>query len=870
MNTLLLRNAARASVLAMVSWVGAARGQLPVPPSSQFNIVGFLHNATLDNPADILSGGTAVVNGQKIIVPKNTIVEMPAAALTWQEVFAKAPAPYGVPGQPGVTATIPETGMSLDDTNGTPAPLVVHEFTVVGNRVGDQYLAALVYISQASLNSGQGYINFIDYAKGEMRVGGKMAPGGANIIADSLNPGVRVRINDPVITDSADPAFGLGRYSRGQSPDPRYQCDQDNPTIISVSGYPMGLPVSDPQVDDDLFRPNVNRPLNGNPAFPQDGTIPVGAPLSSFTMPAVPNAPATPLVGPITSPTPWLEAPFKVGDYIDFAGTLVQDGDPTRGPTTGPMPANGTEGTYLSAHTINNNVAIYTAPGTVPAYVFTEVLLIGTGGNQAIGAAEATARTRFEGFTTDVTFDPATGLSTDNIHLFGVDINPITGVTSDRDWGSIDVDPGPPTGAAKGRWRHRPPGKVLTHPAAGAYDPPTRTMTARISRGEVQEGATPQPQHFTLLPTVNTPNGLVSGQYNAPIFEYLFPEPVPGAPVVPINAEVMAFLALGIGPLVPDAPVSPSNPIVGQLSPWPGAIAPTPITAPTARVSTATASVDGGSTVTILNGSTSTDPNGLPLTYHWTQTGGPAVVLSANNSTTAANPSFVAPNTGLPVTLTFSLSVSDTYLSSPTPDPTVTITVTTPAAQPPIAVVGPNQTVNSGNVVTLDGSGSIDLNQRPLIYRWTQTAGPAVVLSQNNSTAASKPTFTAPNVAAATTIRFSLVVQDSGGPGLSSLPPAPTVTITVNPTADVITIASVVYRQGQQRLTVTATSSAGAAATLTLQAVPSLNVPATLMTPVLGVPTADIRGVKTPTATQLFVVKSSLGGQASSVVTLFR
>ena len=191
---------------------GTARAQLPVPGSSQFSIVGFLHNATLDNPANILSGGTVVVNGQQIIVPANTIVEMPAAALTWQEIFAKAPAPYGIPGQPGVTATVPETGMSLDDTNGTPAPLSTYEFSVVGNRVitatGDDYIAALIYLSQASLNGGSGYINFIDYANAEIRVGGKMAPGGANVIADPRKPGVRVRINDPIITDPNDVAFG--------------------------------------------------------------------------------------------------------------------------------------------------------------------------------------------------------------------------------------------------------------------------------------------------------------------------------------------------------------------------------------------------------------------------------------------------------------------------------------------------------------------------------------------------------------------------------------------------------------------------------------------------------------------------------------
>ena len=108
--------------MALLGWGSTARAQLPLPASSQFSIVGSLQKATLSNPADSLSGGTVVVNGQLIVVPTNTIVEMPAAALTWQQVFALAPAPYGIPGTPGVTATVPETGWSLSDINGTRRP----------------------------------------------------------------------------------------------------------------------------------------------------------------------------------------------------------------------------------------------------------------------------------------------------------------------------------------------------------------------------------------------------------------------------------------------------------------------------------------------------------------------------------------------------------------------------------------------------------------------------------------------------------------------------------------------------------------------------------------------------------------------------
>jgi len=69
-----------------------------------------------------------------------------------------------------------------------------------------------------------------------------------------------------------------------------------------------------------------------------------------------------------------------------------------------------------------------------------------------------------------------------------------------------------------------------------------------------------------------------------------------------------------------------------------------------------------------LDGSGSSDPDDhLPLTYGWTQTGGPAVSLS---DSTVSQPAFTAP--ALPTVLTFSLTVTDAFdLADPTPDEVV-------------------------------------------------------------------------------------------------------------------------------------------------------------------------------------------------------
>src|SRR5262249_53778998 len=160
--------------------------------------------------------------------------------------------------------------------NDSPPPLTTYEVTILGNRIGNgsnpDYVAALVYMAQQSLNIGQGVINFIDYQTGELYVGGPM--GGKS--------GARIQINDPV-----------GRYGRGLPPDPRFTADTDTPTIRSKPGYPMCIPrtappaavfpTQQPPPETDALCPQANRPL--------DPAVPNNQPLGNFTLGPIANTP---------------------------------------------------------------------------------------------------------------------------------------------------------------------------------------------------------------------------------------------------------------------------------------------------------------------------------------------------------------------------------------------------------------------------------------------------------------------------------------------------------------------------------------------------------------------------------------------------
>jgi K319L-like, PKD domain len=187
------------------------------------------------------------------------------------------------------------------------------------------------------------------------------------------------------------------------------------------------------------------------------------------------------------------------------------------------------------------------------------------------------------------------------------------------------------------------------------------------------------------------------------------------------------------------------------------------VDAPANTVPTADAGLDqavmAGTTV-VLDGSRSLDPDGDRLIYFWTQVGGPVVSLFGSTSSQA---SFLPALAGV---YQFNLVVSDGIADSP---PAAVTVIVNAGNSVPTADAGPDQTVRTGDVVTLNGSGSADGDGDSLTYRWRQAGGTQVALS---SPTGARPTFTAisPGVRI-----FNLIVNDGH---VDSLPSS--VAITVN------------------------------------------------------------------------------------------
>ncbi|KAH8655356.1 hypothetical protein BX600DRAFT_416530 [Xylariales sp. PMI_506] len=152
------------------------------------------------------SGGTISLNGIDITVPKNMLVQFPAAYVPWQDFVAQKDNMLG------------------------------YEINVVGNFINNVPIAAQIIAFEFFENLSSGFIESINFEEGSMKI----------------RAGPTLRINDP-----------NGVFSVGYEAAPFFTADDQNPSISSFSGFPMCIPrnATDP------LCPANNRPFQGSGTF---------------------------------------------------------------------------------------------------------------------------------------------------------------------------------------------------------------------------------------------------------------------------------------------------------------------------------------------------------------------------------------------------------------------------------------------------------------------------------------------------------------------------------------------------------------------------------------------------------------------------
>jgi Big-like domain-containing protein len=333
-------------------------------------VIGEIERLTLNNAADIYSGGRIVVGGQSVILPKNLLIDLPANRLTLQQIFAKAPAGCVANG---------ESGLAKVDTCNASGAGGFATISAVRTNSGD-VIAGDVLIEKGK-EAVTGQVTYINYTDGYFRVNG--------VTGDSAT-GVMLRLNDPTSRHTIQQGLGCAG-GPNCSPDPRFTLDPDNYVVAFSTGYPVCIPSM------------VTRTTPTG--------LPAGAGIPAILAGSISQASADgtgDLFCPSTNRTPGAAVEPPVADSRRFAPLMVGDSVTAKGNFETILGVR-----FVSVHTMRVNKALETrnAPDQ-PDYFFLEEVFI-----EAPGFQNQRARALFIGFTT---------LAPTDVDIWSIHRDPIT------------------------------------------------------------------------------------------------------------------------------------------------------------------------------------------------------------------------------------------------------------------------------------------------------------------------------------------------------------------------------------------------------------------------------------------------------------
>lgn len=313
-------------------------------------ITGEIERITINDPADHWSGGIIQVGGQRIILPRNLLLDLPANRLTLKQLFDQAPA---------ACVALGETGLAKGDRcnssgAGGFATLSANQ-TNAGNAIAGDVLI------QKGTEMLSGRVSYVSYSDGYYRLNG---------IAGDPATGVMVRLNDPTGRHTVQQGLGCIDGSPNCSPDPRFTLDPDNYTNVFASGYPVCIPSTVSRTFTDILGLGVTI-AQAN----ADGSGDVLCPAANRPAPGAPGTPVTPVADSRRF------APVQAGDSVVVEGNFET--------------INGVR--FLSAHTSMIQIALTTnaADPAQPDYIFLDEVEI-----DAPGFENQRVRSLFIGYAT--------------------------------------------------------------------------------------------------------------------------------------------------------------------------------------------------------------------------------------------------------------------------------------------------------------------------------------------------------------------------------------------------------------------------------------------------------------------------------------